>query len=63
MALIKCKECGKECSSSANACPHCGYDLKKALEQEVERESAQFVLAVTAIIGFLFIAGIGWLFL
>jgi Zn finger protein HypA/HybF involved in hydrogenase expression len=24
MALIKCDECGKEKSSAANACPHCG---------------------------------------
>lgn len=25
MALIKCKECGKEISSTAGSCPHCGY--------------------------------------
>ena len=25
MALIKCKECGKEISSNATACPNCGY--------------------------------------
>lgn len=25
MALIKCKECGKEHSSDAKKCPHCGY--------------------------------------
>lgn len=24
MALIKCTECGKEVSSTANKCPHCG---------------------------------------
>ena len=24
MSLIKCKECGKEISSLAKACPHCG---------------------------------------
>lgn len=30
MALIKCKECGKEISSEAEACPHCGYKPKKA---------------------------------
>ena len=24
MALIKCKECGNEISSSAKTCPHCG---------------------------------------
>ena len=25
MALIVCKECGKEFSNTVNACPHCGY--------------------------------------
>ena len=25
MAMIKCKECGKEISSTAEKCPHCGY--------------------------------------
>lgn len=24
MALIKCKECGKEISEDASKCPHCG---------------------------------------
>ncbi len=28
MALIKCKECGKEISDKAVACPNCGYPLK-----------------------------------
>ena len=29
MALIKCPECGKEISDSADMCPECGYPLKK----------------------------------
>lgn len=29
MALIKCPECGKEFSDTANACPHCGYVMKE----------------------------------
>ena len=28
MALIKCDECGKEISSSAKVCPHCGIKIK-----------------------------------
>ncbi len=28
MALIKCKECGKEISSSAKTCPHCGIKVE-----------------------------------
>lgn len=26
MALVKCRECGKEVSNSAKKCPHCGID-------------------------------------
>lgn len=29
MALIKCPECGKDVSTSADACPHCGYPINK----------------------------------
>lgn len=29
MALIKCIECGKEISSSAKTCPHCGMNIAK----------------------------------
>ena len=29
MALIKCKECGKEISSQAESCPNCGNILKR----------------------------------
>ena len=28
MALIKCPECGKDVSTSASSCPHCGYPLR-----------------------------------
>lgn len=28
MAIINCKECGKEVSSKADKCPHCGIRLK-----------------------------------
>ena len=28
MALVKCPECKKEISDSADSCPHCGYKLK-----------------------------------
>ena len=27
MALIKCKECGKQISDKAEECPHCGYPI------------------------------------
>lgn len=33
MALIKCPECGKDFSDSANACPNCGYRLDPKTRQ------------------------------
>ena len=29
MALIKCRECGKELSATALVCPHCGFPNKR----------------------------------
>jgi len=29
MAMVKCKECGKEISSDAKICPNCGAKIKK----------------------------------
>jgi hypothetical protein len=29
MALVKCKECGKEISKKAGACPHCGAKARR----------------------------------
>ena len=31
MALIKCLECGKEVSSEATVCIHCGYPTRAIL--------------------------------
>ena len=28
MSLIYCRECGKQVSSNAAVCPHCGFDLR-----------------------------------
>lgn len=38
MALIKCKECGKEFSSLAAACPNCGYSPLVEKKRETESE-------------------------
>ncbi len=37
MALIKCKECGKEISDSVNSCPHCGYVYKEAKQMTTKK--------------------------
>ena len=34
MALIKCPECGREISSMAESCPHCGYPIHKSQSSE-----------------------------
>lgn len=33
MALIKCKECGNDVSSSAKTCPHCGIEINNIPEK------------------------------
>lgn len=30
MAIVKCKECGKDISNKAKKCPNCGYDYNKS---------------------------------
>ncbi len=34
MALIKCKECGKEMSDTIKKCPNCGYKEKKKISKK-----------------------------
>lgn len=38
MACITCPECGKEVSSEAKNCIHCGYPLKKKKKPKVSRK-------------------------
>lgn len=53
MALIKCKECGKEFSDMADACPNCGYNPARAKEKEMglkpkaERKNKTVALLLT----------------
>ena len=41
MALINCPECGAQVSSSANACPHCGYPIYSLLKHNSEGNPVQ----------------------
>lgn len=38
MALVKCKECGKEISDKADVCVHCGMEQKHKKESETVKE-------------------------
>jgi hypothetical protein len=54
MALVKCKECGKEVSKSAKKCPHCGYKLKMSF-------LAKFGLFIFGFVIFgAFVSGLKW---
>ncbi len=53
MALIKCKECGKEISSAADVCPNCGCptDAGVAKKEKDEIDKVRRVLNVFSWIG------------
>lgn len=42
MALIQCKECGKDMSSTVNKCPHCGF-VNKELRQDKMNNGKKFI--------------------
>ena len=47
MALIKCPECGKDLSTAAKACPHCGFVPTKIEKSYVALESNEHSPIVT----------------
>lgn len=42
MALVNCKECGKEVSDKAASCPHCGISAP-GLEVQMQENTGKFV--------------------
>ena len=70
MALIRCRECSREISDTAKACPHCGYvnkakNNKAAMEQTVKEFAAVAVSAVLIVVigaanGWVVVSWIGW---
>lgn len=50
MSMIKCKECGKEISSSAEHCPYCGCS---GFMQNVDNKTAIKIIASVLIIFFI----------
>lgn len=45
MAIIQCPECGGKVSTSAKACPHCGYPMEKKETKQDRNEIKQFPVA------------------
>lgn len=41
MSIITCPECGKDISDQAEACPHCGFPLKKTTAEGQELQRAE----------------------
>lgn len=47
MSLIRCHECGKNISTNAKECPHCGTTIIKANSYHVKSESSKKFLKFT----------------
>lgn len=52
MALIPCKECGKQVSDQAVTCPQCGFDVQK--------DQDKIIHAISSIIAVIIFAGLLW---
>lgn len=48
MALIKCKECGKEISENAVSCPNCGYKMNKESENKSSKIKTGSIVSLIA---------------
>ena len=46
MALIYCKECGKEISDTVTSCPHCGYLNNSTQNEKANLEEKNTVLNI-----------------
>ena len=70
MALIKCKECGKEISDQAESCPNCGYRIKENNPQKVIIEKTNTcrtgtimcIVGGALILGFALIVALAFIF-
>lgn len=65
MALIKCKECGKEISDQASTCPNCGAPIEKQVDvpesgsEEVKKKSSKKVPIIIAVVLAVAVVGCG----
>ena len=51
MALIKCKECGKEISDQAESCPNCGYKIIQTRTKKSNNSSKSKTGSIVCLIG------------
>jgi len=68
VALIKCPDCGKDVSSSAPNCPHCGRPMAAFSGKAVQTrrkggtyEAIGFLLIVAGIFTYFFVAYLAWI--
>ncbi len=54
MAIVKCRECGKDVSSQAEACPHCG--MKEPMPYKTNAARGRLILVVIGIVVLLAVA-------
>lgn len=47
MSLVKCEECGREVSSSARVCPHCGAKSSRTRYNE----AASYIIMAIIVLG------------
>lgn len=65
MAMVTCRECGKEISDMAGTCPHCGYPIQAVKNAQIEQNNRAFykkqnkMRILYSIFGFLFTFAIG----
>jgi hypothetical protein len=51
MALVNCRECGKEVAQDAKACPHCGIEKPGEANGSVTVENAMKAIPVLLLVG------------
>ncbi len=67
MAIVSCPECGKNISSKAAMCPHCGFTTDEVTEQELDvfrarrqRDRIYHLSMISYAALTVFVGGFGW---
>lgn len=56
MSLVTCAECGREVSSAATQCPHCGHPMRGAINARDPVHFAGIVVAILIVLGIVVMA-------